>query len=84
MLVEFYDEESRNIIEGEEDTLALFIVRDRMTTFQQGVKDGAQNSEAIRAMTVAKKELESVIKALERRLLQIKQCLRFSAPVVPK
>ncbi len=65
-LVEFYDEETGDIVEGEGDTLALFIVRELMSTFQRGVEDAAQISEAIRAMTVAKKELESVIKALKR------------------
>ena len=65
-LVEFYDEETGDIEEGEGDTLALFIVRELMSTFQRGVEDAAQISEAIRAMAVAKKELESVIKALKR------------------
>ena len=65
-LVEFYDEETGDIMEDEGDTLALFIVRELMSTFQRGVEDEAQISEAIRAMTVANKELESVIKALKR------------------
>ena len=63
-LVEFYEDDTGDIIEGGGDTLALFIVRELMSTFQTGVEDHAQIFEAIHAMTVAKKELESVIEAL--------------------
>ena len=48
------------------DTLAAFIVMDLESTFTPSAPNLAQLDEAIRAMTIAKEDLESVIKVLER------------------
>ena len=67
-LVEFYEfniEEPEDLIVSGGDTLGLFIVSELTSTFQAGADDQDQIFEAIRAMNVAKTELESVIKALK-------------------
>lgn len=47
------------------DTLALFITREIGDTFPEGVSDNEQIDEVCRALRVAVRELENVIKGLE-------------------
>ena len=60
----FFDSDTGEYIDNTGDTLAMFIVRELHSTFLPDTEDQAQLEEAIRAMTVGKGELESVIKAL--------------------
>jgi len=63
-LAPYYDEETGEYIDDSGDTLAMFIVRELHSTFLPDTEDRAQLEEAIRALTVGKGELESVIQVL--------------------
>ena len=65
ILAAFYDEDTINSIEGSAAPIAEFIVLELLSTFRSDADDEVQASEAIRALNVAKGDLESVINALE-------------------
>jgi hypothetical protein len=50
------------------DTLAEFIAGELKDTFDEKAPDNQQLEEAVRALSVARRELDDVITALERKL----------------
>lgn len=55
-----------------DDTLALFVVRELKDTFDHNAPVEAQLNEAIRAMRVAKDDLDGVVEALLDKLCEVK------------
>ncbi len=55
-----------------DDTLALFVVRELRDTFDHNAPVEAQLNEAIRAMRVAKDDLDGVVEALLDKLCEVK------------
>jgi hypothetical protein len=68
-LAEYYDSDG-NIVDGQGDTLAEFIVKELKDTFDPDASDEDQIREAIRAMETAKRDICAVLAGLndsERR-----------------
>ena len=55
-----------------DDTLALFVVRELKDTFDHNAPAEAQLNEAIRAMRVARDDLDGVVEALLDKLCEVK------------
>ena len=55
-----------------DDTLALFVVRELKDTFDHNAPVEAQLNEAIRAMRVARDDLDGVVEALLDKLCEVK------------
>ena len=55
-----------------DDTLALFVVRELKDTFDHDAPVEVQLNEAIRAMRVARDDLDGVIEALQDKLCKVK------------
>lgn len=56
-----------------DDTLALFVVRELKDTFDHNAPVEAQLNEAIRAMCVARDDLDGVIEALQNKRYKVKK-----------
>ena len=56
-----------------DDTLALFVVRELRDTFDHNAPVEAQLNEAIRAMRVARDDLDGVIEALQNKRYKVKK-----------
>jgi len=63
-----WDASRQRVRAGCGDTLAEFIVREIADTFEEGSTDRAQIADAVLVMNRAQSDLDSVAKALERRL----------------
>ena len=66
ILAAFYDEDTINPIAGSAAPIAEFIVLELLYRFRPGAEDEVQAFDALRALNVAKRDLESVIAALEQ------------------
>ena len=63
-----WDAKKRKVRTGAGDTLAEFIVREIVDTYDAAATDRAQIADAVLAMNKAQSDLDAVAKALERRL----------------
>lgn len=63
-----WDAKKRKVRTGAGDTLAEFIVREIVDTYDAAATDRAQIADAVLAMNKAQGDLDAVAKALERRL----------------
>jgi hypothetical protein len=63
-LSEYFSEETGELIEGQGDTLARFVVIELSETFDPDADDDAQLMEATRVMESVKDDIQNVIEAL--------------------
>ena len=63
-----WDAKKRKVRTGTGDTLAEFIIREIVDTYDAAATDRAQIADAVLAMNKAQSDLDAVAKALERRL----------------
>ena len=63
-LENYFDPKTGEFVQGKGDTLAEFIVVELQETFDPKASDEAQINEALRAMDMARRDIDSVMQSL--------------------